>query len=262
MRKILFVLALLFLPGVVLGATISGTAFEWFTLEPIGNIIVEIDTIPKQTIVSGDGSYSFNAGEGTYTLTAQYFEDNLLVYEATETIVIGEDGSFIIDLIMLPSLEDEFFLDDLNNLSVLEELEEPQQVDNSNLIGGVILVLVAFILILFGARKITSSVTGLETERISLEEKYSKIPKEMEKALKEKPVQKEKAVAKPEKLDKDLQQVLGILKKYGGRLTQKELRDKLPHGEAKASLLIAELVEMKKIKKFKQGRGNVLVLKD
>ena len=270
MRNKLFVLALLLLPGIALAATISGTAFEWFSLEPIGNIIVELDTTPKQTLVSSNGSYSFNVDLGSYTLTAQYFEENVLVYEASENVVIETKGSFTIDLIMLPSLDDEFLLEDFNNLDVLEGIDQPAPANNPvNLIGGVVLVAIAFILILFGARKIATSVTGLETKHISLEEKYYKIPKKMAEALKEEPVPKEKPkpvqkqeTQKPEKLDKNLQEVLTILKKYGGRLTQKELRDKLPHGEAKTSLLIAELVEMGKIKKFKQGRGNALVLKD
>ena len=173
---------------------------------------------------------------------------------------------------MFPALgSDEFLLNDFNELDASIEVLEPVY-NFPQIIGGIILVVIAFVLILFGARKITSSVTGLETERISLEEKYSKIQREMAKALEEGEVEKpkteikksspKKAVAKPEKLGKELQEVLSILKKYGGRLTQKDLRDKLPHGEAKASLLIAELVEMDKIKKFKQGRGNVLVLRE
>lgn len=256
MRNLGILIALVLVSNIAFSATVSGTAFEWFSFEAVKDIIVEIDTTPNQTLVSPDGSYSFDVNPGTYTLTAQYFENNLLVYEASETVVIEEDGNFTIDLLMFPALgSDEFLLNDFNELDASIEVLEPVY-NLPQIIGGVILVVIAFVLILFGARKITSSVTGLETERISLEEKYSKIPKEMAKALEEKPVEK------PEKLDKELQEVLSILKKYGGRLTQKDLRDKLPHGEAKASLLIAELVEMGKIKKFKQGRGNVLVLKD
>ena len=53
-----------------------------------------------------------------------------------------------------------------------------------------------------------------------------------------------------------------MLKNCGGRLTQKELREKMPeYGEAKISLMVAELEEMGLVKKFKKGRGNIIVLK-
>ena len=62
--------------------------------------------------------------------------------------------------------------------------------------------------------------------------------------------------------EKELDEVLGIIKNYGGRITQKELREKLSHGEAKVSLIVAELEHLGKIKKFKKGRGNIIVLKE
>ena len=61
---------------------------------------------------------------------------------------------------------------------------------------------------------------------------------------------------------KELGEVLGIIKNYGGRITQKELREKLSHSEAKVSLIVAELEHLGKIKKFKKGRGNIIVLKE
>jgi len=53
-----------------------------------------------------------------------------------------------------------------------------------------------------------------------------------------------------------------VIKNYGGRITQKELREKLPqHGEAKVSLMVDELEDMGIVKKFRKGRGNILVLR-
>ena len=62
--------------------------------------------------------------------------------------------------------------------------------------------------------------------------------------------------------EKELEEVLSIIKNYGGRITKKELREKLPHSEAKVSLIVAELEHNGKIKKFKKGRGNIIVLKE
>ena len=63
-------------------------------------------------------------------------------------------------------------------------------------------------------------------------------------------------------LDKYARQVLDLLKKRGNRLTQKEIRDEIAEiGEAKISLIIAELEAMGKVKKIKRGRGNIIILK-
>lgn len=56
-------------------------------------------------------------------------------------------------------------------------------------------------------------------------------------------------------------ELLRLLRKEGGRMTQKELRTHLPMSEAKISLLVAELEAMGKLQKIKKGRGNILVLK-
>lgn len=59
----------------------------------------------------------------------------------------------------------------------------------------------------------------------------------------------------------DLGEVLAILSAHDGRMTQKELRGKLPHSEAKVSLMLAELEAKGKIEKIKRGRANVLLLR-
>ena len=55
--------------------------------------------------------------------------------------------------------------------------------------------------------------------------------------------------------------VMDIIKKHGGRITQKELRKEMPLSEAKVSLLISELEHKNKIEKIKKGRGNIIILK-
>ncbi|OJH50077.1 hypothetical protein MPF_0872 [Methanohalophilus portucalensis FDF-1] len=67
---------------------------------------------------------------------------------------------------------------------------------------------------------------------------------------------------KEEELPADLKEILTIVKKAGGRITQKDLRQKLNCSEAKTSLMIADLQRRGLIDKFKKGRGNILVLKD
>ncbi|MFH1391713.1 MAG: hypothetical protein ABIH20_05360 [Candidatus Diapherotrites archaeon] len=254
MKKEFIILGLIFFASFASATTISGTLFEWYTLEPLDIAIVEIDTTPKQTIVTENGEYSFNVNPGTYNLQAHYFVENKLVYLAEESITIEEEGTFTVDLIMFPSIEEpEFLFDETDELGVpLEGLEEEPENNSGQIIGGLVLIVISLVLIFYGARKIIKSATGLETERIGIEEKYFERPKEF--------LKKENEIGKDE-LDRDTKEVLEILKRYGGRMTQKDLRDKVTFGEAKTSLVVAELEEMGKIKKFKKGRGNIIILK-
>jgi len=275
-NKILLLLFLILISNSVSSATISGTTFEWYSLEPLDNVIIEINTTPNQTIVAEKGNYSLNAKEGNYLLKAKYFENNKLIYETEEKITIENEGNFIVDLLLFPTInENEYLIDDFNDsIFSPEELtieEEPQQTFEE-IIAGLVLLLIAIILVFYGARKITKATTNLETQHIGIEEKYFEIPKEFSKKneTKEKEIndeiKEEKKTSKKENtetknINKELKEVLEILKNYGGRLTQKELREKVTFGEAKTSLIIAELEEMGKIKKFKKGRGNIIILK-
>ena len=59
----------------------------------------------------------------------------------------------------------------------------------------------------------------------------------------------------------ELLEILNILNKNNGRMTQKDLRKQIPISEAQMSLLLTELESIDKIKKIKKGRSNVIILK-
>ncbi len=74
----------------------------------------------------------------------------------------------------------------------------------------------------------------------------------------------------PEKLEKkeessrielpdDLKELYDIILKKGGRITQKDLRKEVIYGEAKVSLMIADLEDRGLIKKIKKGRSNIII---
>jgi len=67
----------------------------------------------------------------------------------------------------------------------------------------------------------------------------------------------------PEEYDlpEDLAEVVELIKREGGRITQKELRKKLGYSEAKMSLIIADLERRGIVEKVKKGRGNIIFLK-
>jgi len=57
-------------------------------------------------------------------------------------------------------------------------------------------------------------------------------------------------------------QILAFIQKQGGRTTQKDIRKQFPVSEATISLAVRELEAKGKIEKFKQGKGNLIVLKN
>ncbi|MDD5177942.1 MAG: hypothetical protein PHT54_01500 [Candidatus Nanoarchaeia archaeon] len=73
--------------------------------------------------------------------------------------------------------------------------------------------------------------------------------------LRKKPKKEEKEIIK-----EDLEKLIQIIKKHGGRTTQKELRKELFLSEAKISLMVTELESMNKVKRIKKGRANVIIL--
>jgi uncharacterized membrane protein len=67
----------------------------------------------------------------------------------------------------------------------------------------------------------------------------------------------------PSEIDTGLNELVLIIKKAGGRTTQKELRKQLPMlSESKISLMVSELEEKGRVQKLKKGRGNIIVLKN
>jgi uncharacterized membrane protein len=63
-------------------------------------------------------------------------------------------------------------------------------------------------------------------------------------------------------LPEDLQKVVDIIKSHGGLITQKDLCSRSKYSEVKVSLMLSNLEKRKRIKKFKRGRENLVVLLD
>lgn len=68
---------------------------------------------------------------------------------------------------------------------------------------------------------------------------------------------KEKSITKK---TSDIEKLLSLLQSNDGRMTQKDIRKNFALSEAKISLMITELESLKKIKKIKKGRGNIIIL--
>jgi len=224
-----YLFAALFLAGIANAAAVHGTVYD-LSLKKVSNARVEINTLPKQVMVAQNGSYSFNAPNGFYTIKAQIAQKSAVLASVEENITIKQDGSYILDLILFPDVEEG--VDEIN-LDVNENV-----VSNGNSFASAVVVMVIVLIVL---------ATGAFY--------YIKRNKP-EKAAKEETNQEEKGQEHG-----DLSQLIGIIKHEGGRATQKEIRKQIPLSEAKISLMIAELEHKGVVEKIKKGRGNIIILK-
>jgi uncharacterized membrane protein len=217
MKKLLpLAFAIILFSAICHAATISGTAYDE-SLDKMSNVIVEINTVPKQTFVAKNGEYSFEVPKGNYIIEAR-FED----YYAKENAIVETEGRYIIDLILFPELEEMPPVDEDIGSGIIEEKPATSYIF---LIIGLIIgaaIVLFFVICTLAKRK-----------------------------------KKQKA-----ELSEDLQDLIRIIKKQGGRATQKEIRKEIPLSEAKISLMIAELEHKGIVEKIKKGRGNIVVLKE
>ncbi|MFH0969909.1 MAG: hypothetical protein V1776_00395 [Candidatus Diapherotrites archaeon] len=238
-REWIILCALLFAFPSAHATLIEGTVYDGLTLEAVQNAIVTLDTNPAQTKLAKDGIYSFEAGEGKYTLKATLMEQGIVVQEAIQLITIeGEKGTYTIDLILLPiigEIPDVTLPDEEPPITVWDQLA--QSTIGWWMVIGIVLVGAGYAIL--NVRKNTFSPTE--------EEK-----KQVEKKTEEK---KEEII-----LDTYAKEALHHLQRGGNRMTQKELRALVNIGEAKVSLVVSEMESYGFIKKIKKGRGNILIL--
>jgi len=95
---------------------LSGNVYD-DALAPLSNVILTVDTEPKQQYISKNGAYTFNIPQGVYTLTASYQEGSANYY-AEEKIRIANEGAFVYDIILFPNLSEEEALSDDFELDV------------------------------------------------------------------------------------------------------------------------------------------------
>ncbi|MEK6973488.1 MAG: hypothetical protein AABW72_05640 [archaeon] len=261
-NKIVFALLILctIIPAAS-GAKIFGYIYDWSSLEPLDKVLVEINSQPIQRVISTNGYYSFDIPLGSYSITAFYVKSGKVELSADENITISSDGEFELDLMLFPPLGEIDSLDELINADIeiqIDEnvLDEPV-ISNSQDILFPILLLILIIFISFGFHYLNKN------KKLKADSKSEQGKSEIHFETIELP-ENEKKSEKSEDLhlDDSAKEVLKVIKESGNRLTQRELRDKIPSmGEAKISLIIAELESHGLVKKIKKGRGNIIVLK-
>ncbi len=226
-RFLLIALLLLTLIPAGKSATIEGRIYSWETFEPVKSCIVTLNSTPLQKIVAVNGSYSFEAPPGVYRIEVVCYSDQNLFAE--ETIEIRQNGTFHIDMLAQPPIEELNVTVPEINLTFDEEMTKNPYTWNLNTVFlyAVPAVLAATVLVYY---------------HLSRRERAE--------------------ISDDEVLPEDLNEIIEIIRKEGGRITQKELRKRTGYSDAKISLMIADLEKRGKVEKVKKGRGNIIFLKE
>jgi uncharacterized membrane protein len=215
---ILAAIILLAFSATVSAAEIYGKVYRWDTLDVLNNAVVEIKDGSIQRMISENGEYSFNVTPGNYTIVAYAGE----LY-AVENVTV--DGSMRFDLILFPSLEE---IEELPDFATIEQDEGFPYYIIAILASGLVL---AVLFLIKRSEKRPSPEPVFESQEVLIAE---------------------------ESLPEDLAEVVELIRREGGRITQKELRKKLGYSEAKMSLIIADLERRGIVEKVKKGRGNII----
>ncbi len=213
---------LLVLPS-AMGVTIHGTVYD-LELNKLTTAVVEINSSPRQQMVAKNGTYSFSVPSGTYALKARHVKSDS---EIIENITAAAEGDYVLDLILLPSLESEEALMEDVEVPLVEDIVEDKPATQW-LLWIVVFVALGYLIYKMSRRP----------EKI--------VEKEVIKEVKEVVVQEE------------LQKIMEFIEHEGGRTTQKDIRKNFPYSEAKISLMIDDLEAKGLIKKVKKGRGNLI----
>lgn len=254
-RAIIYIAVILLLTSTAQAAgtaTIHGAVYEWYTFQPMENAIIEVNSTPPQSIVARYGLYSFNLAPGSYLITAKYYRNNTQTDFAEETITITDDGDYVLDLLLFP-----YYDENILNETELSEITEDFEEDSKTIEEGTDSSLFYFIALIMLFVIIRFSIYAYKKRYSENEEIMPKIdastPEELNQTI-------ETKTTAP--LPADLLEVMDIIKANDGRITQKELRSKLKYSEAKVSLMVSDLEQRGVIEKFKQGRGNIILIRD
>jgi uncharacterized membrane protein len=235
-------------------ATIHGAVYEWDSFDPLEHVIVEVNSTPSQSMLANYGIYSFNLDPGTYLISASYYSGNELTAYTEEEVTITDDGDYVLDLILFPVYYD----DSLLNESEFTELDDiasfsdsDDEAPSSVLPESSVLIIVIFLIIILGGvlffvKQKKNSSTSEDSSSDDLSDEFVF----------------DDTIYGLAGLPDDLREVVSIIAKNDGRITQKDLRTKVRHSEAKVSLMISNLESRGIVRKFKKGRGNIIILEN
>jgi uncharacterized membrane protein len=209
-------------------ATIHGASYD-YNLDVLKGTVLKVNTTPEQSIVMPDGEYSIELPVGGYSLKAGYYVNGRLAMSDEQNVTVVDNGDYVIDFILLPEFDfNESIFGDEEGIGDIDAGESEEAGE-----GDYTLVIIA----LLGIIAILAVIY----------------------IIRGKPAEAAAKGAAPE-IPEDLQQAIDIIGESGGRMNQKDLRNRLPYSEAKVSLMVSDLESRGIVKRFKKGRGNIIRL--
>jgi uncharacterized membrane protein len=259
---------------------VHGSVYDWATFSTMSNAVVKVYWMPDMSLqgnrVTQGGTYSFNLQAGDYMIVASAGTPGSAdEVTAVENLTVPASGERIIDLILFPqgNLDDLAGFTDSNGTTPTlapAATPQPSQDDSALWLGGgaiaLAIVAIAGGLVLLRALKPkkpeeVKPAAEAPTKAIIVPPAPEPVSSAEEEKSLEQPAQ---PVPQPSVqsllLPEDCRQVLAIIEKNDGRITQLDLRKMLPYSEAKVSLIVSDLESRGLVKKIKKGRGNVLIL--
>lgn len=231
------ILFFLVFSDIVMAATVHGDVYD-INFNKLTNSIVEVNSVPKQSLIVKDSGYNFKLNPGDYTIKAYYLKNNELIAYTQENLLIKDlAGDYNLDLILFPYIEDE------NLTSIDIDIIDYLRPETNNKFN-ILLVFLSLISILVVAYLIISFRKTMHNK-----EKIHNTVDSIAEA---------KLAAAEEKKDEFLEKAYSIIREEK-RINQKDLRKKMMLSEAKISLIITQLESEGKVKKIKKGRGNVII---
>ena len=250
---IAIVIIIILIPQTVSAITIHGTVYEWSTFEPLDNALMEVNSTPTQFRVAASGVYSFNLLPGDYLIKTSYYQNETLVYYSEDTLTVTDyEGDYVFDILMFPLREvaEEFPDEDIGNVTY--DVED-------NILPGFDLAYTAVALLLL---MIMGAAAYYHYKRSDGPKKSAESAEPVPGVHSENARSNDLGLAPDiDMLPQDLKEIIEILERLGGRMTQIDLRGRLNCSEAKVSLMITDLEGRGLVQKVKKGRGNVILLR-
>lgn len=268
-------------------ATVHGVTYLWDTFEPLNDTLIDINSNPPQSIVAKNGKYSFELVPGEYIITARYYKNNTLTYSKEATFTIEGEGNYVFDLLLYPVSEYPATETVSANINNPNNVNPPEQTRTGSSTISYLLTALTLSLLLGGGYKFSRkhknrdkntfqegkfNISGLLVKGLgksigsgvrpgfgNLEETVSITEPITETADNS---ETEAAALKKLPISTELRRVMDVIRSHKGQITQKDLRSRLEYSEVKVSLMLTELEKRGLIKKFKNGRENIVVLID
>ena len=215
------------------GASIGGKVYD-LELNELDNVIIQINTTPRQQVITKGGGFGLEVPPGTYQLKATTYVFGEPRAQAEENITVIEDGQYVLDLVLFPLFED---FDDYPDIGNVEDTA-PKTAAAKLLVGaGVAAIVIIGIIFVMLGRKFLRSRRKKSTHPQASPGLGEHAP------------------------DPAATQVIRLIRANDGQISQKELRKQLPWSEAKLSIVLTQLEIEGKVQKIRHGRVNSIVLR-